>query len=68
MPGAKHLWVGDAEKVLDEVVRRVAPDVPVPLPTTWDGPMETGRHERVRRPYGRRLRRRAGARSRWPIS
>jgi hypothetical protein len=40
--GAKHLWVGDAEKVLDEVVRRVAPGVPVPLPRTWDGPMETG--------------------------
>jgi alpha/beta superfamily hydrolase len=42
VPGAKHLWVGDAEKVLDEIVRRVAPDVPVPLPRTWDGPMETG--------------------------
>ena len=42
MPGAKHLWVGDAEKVLDEVVRRVAPEVPVPLPRTWDGPIETG--------------------------
>ena len=40
--GGKHLWVGDAEKVLDEIVRRVAPDVPTPLPTTWDGPMETG--------------------------
>ena len=40
--GAKHLWVGDAEKVLDEVVRRVAPSVPVPLPRTWDGPMATG--------------------------
>ncbi len=40
--GAKHLWVGDAETVLDEVVRRVAPAVPVPLPRTWDGPMETG--------------------------
>lgn len=40
--GAKHLWVGDAEKVLDEIVRRVAPGVPLPLPTTWDGPMETG--------------------------
>jgi alpha/beta superfamily hydrolase len=40
--GAKHLWVGDAERVLDEVVRRVAPGVPVPLPRTWDGPMETG--------------------------
>ena len=42
MPGSKHLWVGDAEKVLDEIVRRVAPDVPVPLPSTWDGPMESG--------------------------
>ena len=40
--GAKHLWVGDAERVLDEIVRRVAPDVPVPLPKTWDGPMESG--------------------------
>jgi alpha/beta superfamily hydrolase len=40
--GAKHLWVGDAETVLDEVVRRVAPDVPVPLPQTWDGPIESG--------------------------
>lgn len=42
MAGAKHLWVGDAEKVLDEIVRRVAPDVTVPLPRTWDGPMENG--------------------------
>jgi len=42
VPGAKHLWVGDAETVLDEVVRRVAPDVEVPLPRTWDGPMESG--------------------------
>ena len=40
--GAKHLWVGDAETVLDEVVRVVAPDVPVPLPREWDGPMESG--------------------------
>jgi alpha/beta superfamily hydrolase len=39
--GAKHLWVGDAEKVLDEIVRRVAPGVAVPLPAEWDGPMET---------------------------
>jgi len=39
--GAKHLWVGDAEKVLDEVVARVAPDVAVPLPRDWDGPIET---------------------------
>ncbi|HEX2774569.1 MAG TPA: alpha/beta hydrolase [Micromonosporaceae bacterium] len=42
VPGAKHLWVGDAETALDEIVRRVAPGTPVPLPTTWDGPMETG--------------------------
>ena len=42
VPGAKHLWVGDAEKVLDEVVRRVNPAVPMPLPTTWDGPREVG--------------------------
>ncbi|MGI5212302.1 alpha/beta hydrolase [Plantactinospora sp. CA-290183] len=42
VPGAKHLWVGDAETVLDEVVRRVNPDVAPPLPSTWDGPMETG--------------------------
>ena len=37
--GAKHLWVGDAERILDEIVARVAPDVG-PLPRTWDGPME----------------------------
>ncbi|MFD0785127.1 alpha/beta hydrolase, partial [Micromonospora azadirachtae] len=42
VPGAKHLWVGDAERVLDEVVHRVNPAVALPLPTTWDGPMETG--------------------------
>ncbi len=42
VPGAKHLWVGDAETVLDEIVRRVAPQVPVPLPKDWDGPMEYG--------------------------
>ena len=39
--GAKHLWVGDAETVLDLVVKRVAPGVDVPLATEWDGPMET---------------------------
>jgi hypothetical protein len=42
VPGAKHLWVGDAEKVLDEIVRRVAPEVPVPLPRDWDGPIADG--------------------------
>jgi hypothetical protein len=39
--GAKHLWVGDSERVLDEVTRKLAPGVAVPLPTTWDGPMGT---------------------------
>jgi hypothetical protein len=38
--GAKHLWVGDAERALDEVTARLAPDVEVPLPSRWDGPME----------------------------
>jgi uncharacterized protein len=41
VPGAKHLWVGDAETVLDEVVRIVAPAA-YPLPREWDGPMEYG--------------------------
>lgn len=41
--GAKHLWVGESavRRVLDEVVAQVAPDVPLPLPTTWDGEFET---------------------------
>jgi uncharacterized protein len=39
--GAKHLWVGDAETALDLVVERVAPQVEVPLPREWDGPMGT---------------------------
>jgi alpha/beta superfamily hydrolase len=42
VPGGKHLWVGDAEKILDEIVRRVAPEVPVPLPREWDGAMTDG--------------------------
>jgi alpha/beta superfamily hydrolase len=41
VPGAKHLWVGDAETVLDEIVKRVAPAA-YPLPREWDGPMEFG--------------------------
>jgi alpha/beta superfamily hydrolase len=40
VPGAKHLWVGDAERVLDEIVAAVHPGVPLPLPREWDGPME----------------------------
>jgi uncharacterized protein len=39
--GAKHLWVGDAERVLDEVVAALNPAASLPLPTEWDGPMET---------------------------
>jgi len=39
--GAKHLWVGDAERALNEIVERVNPAA-APLPTDWDGPMETG--------------------------
>lgn len=38
---AKHLWVGDAERVLDEIVAAVNPAASVPLPRTWEGPMET---------------------------
>jgi hypothetical protein len=38
---AKHLWVGDSETVLDEIVKRVAPQA-YPLPKEWDGPMEFG--------------------------
>ena len=41
VPGAKHLWVGDAETVLDEIVARVAPAA-YPLPRDWAGPMEFG--------------------------
>lgn len=40
--GAKHLFVGYAEPVLDEVVAAVAPAVPVPLPTVWDGQYDEG--------------------------
>lgn len=40
-PDTKHLWVGKAEEALDAIVRAVAPEVPAPLPRTWDGPSET---------------------------
>jgi alpha/beta superfamily hydrolase len=39
--GAKHLWVGHAERVLDEIVAAMNPAAAVPLPRQWDGPMET---------------------------
>jgi alpha/beta superfamily hydrolase len=40
--GAKHLWVGYAERILDEIVQRVAPGVRTPLPDRFDGPMRAG--------------------------
>ncbi len=39
--GAKHLWVGDVERVLDEIVRKLSPSLTLPLPTQWDGPIST---------------------------
>jgi alpha/beta superfamily hydrolase len=39
--GGKHLWVGQAERALDEVVARVAPSA-APLPQEYDGPIGTG--------------------------
>jgi alpha/beta superfamily hydrolase len=41
--GARHLWVGEpyVRRALDEIVAQVAPGVPRPLPTTWDGPADT---------------------------
>jgi hypothetical protein len=39
--GAKHLFVGFTERVLDEVVRRVAPEA-APLPSTYDEPLRPG--------------------------
>jgi uncharacterized protein len=39
--GAKHLWVGDAETVLDAIVERLNPAA-APLPRTWDGPIDEG--------------------------
>jgi uncharacterized protein len=40
--GGKHLWVGNAERALDEIVARVAPSVSTPLPREWAGPIERG--------------------------
>ena len=37
--GGKHLWVGQAEEVLDLIVARLNPAA-IPLPDSWDGPME----------------------------
>jgi len=40
VPGAKHLWVGDADTVLDEIVSRVVPGS-APLPREWHGESTT---------------------------
>ena len=39
VPDGKHLWVGQAETVLDLIVERLNPSA-APLPETWDGPMD----------------------------
>ncbi len=39
VPGGRHLWVGQADQVLDLLVQRLNPSAG-PLPTTWDGEME----------------------------
>jgi uncharacterized protein len=41
VPGAKHLFVGHTEEVLDLVVDAVVPGRS-PLPRAWDGPVTTG--------------------------
>ncbi len=48
--GARHLWVGESavRRVLDEVVAHVRPGFPVPLPTTWDGPVDEAAEQRAR--------------------
>jgi alpha/beta superfamily hydrolase len=46
VPGAKHLWVGDADTALDEIVKRVAPAA-APLPREWSGAMETAAPEQL---------------------
>jgi uncharacterized protein len=38
VPGGKHLWVGQADTVLDLIVARLNPAAS-PLSTTWDGEM-----------------------------
>lgn len=41
--GAKHLFVGYTEQVLDAIVATVAPEAEVPLPRVWDGPAQERR-------------------------
>lgn len=37
--GGKHLWVGETQtqRVLNEIVAKVNPSVPLPLPEVWEG-------------------------------
>jgi uncharacterized protein len=39
VPDGRHLWVGQAETVLNLIVERLNPAA-APVPETWDGPME----------------------------
>ncbi len=39
VPGGRHLWVGQADQVLNLIVQRLNPSA-VPLPTSWAGEME----------------------------
>jgi len=39
VPEGRHLWVGQAEEVLDLIVQRLNPQA-APLPQSWDGPMD----------------------------
>jgi alpha/beta superfamily hydrolase len=39
VPDGRHLWVGQAETVLDQVVARLNPGA-TPLPETWEGDMD----------------------------
>ncbi|HSS67178.1 MAG TPA: alpha/beta hydrolase [Nocardioidaceae bacterium] len=39
VPDGKHLWVGQAETVLNLIAERLNPSA-APLPETWDGPMD----------------------------
>jgi alpha/beta superfamily hydrolase len=47
VPGGKHLWVGQAETVLDLIVVRLNPSA-APLPRTWDGDMTSDVSHTVR--------------------
>ena len=60
--GAKHLWVGDAEKVLDLVVRAGRPGGRRTAADRVGRPDGDRRHQRLRRPHHRGLQGRAAPR------